>query len=40
MLDAVKVVGDEHADDIVLLINHMLPEMATTLARQRLWARL
>jgi hypothetical protein len=28
-------VGEEQVEDVVLLVNHILPELATTLARQR-----
>ena len=35
VLQATIDVAQEHAEDVVLLINHMLPEMATILARQR-----
>ena len=31
----VKEVGEEQVEDVVILINHMLPELAATLARQR-----
>ena len=30
-----EVVREEQVEDVVMLINHMLPELATTLARQR-----
>ena len=34
VVDLVREVGEEHVEDVVLLVNHMLPELATTLARQ------
>ena len=34
-MEVVKEVGEEQVDDILILINHMLPELAITLARQR-----
>ena len=35
VVEVVKEVAEEQAEDVVLLINHMLPDLATTLARQR-----
>ena len=35
VVEVVKEVGEEQVEDVVILIDHMLPELATTLARQR-----
>ena len=35
VVEVVREVAEDHMEDVVLLIKHMLPEMATTLARQR-----
>ena len=35
VLEVVREVAEEHAEDVVMLINHTLPELAITLARQR-----
>ena len=35
VLEVVKDVGEEQVEDVVILVNHMLPELAITLARQR-----
>jgi hypothetical protein len=35
VLEVVTEVAEEQAEDVMILINHMLPELATTLARQR-----
>ena len=35
VLEVVREVGEEQEEDVIMLINHMLPELATTLARQR-----
>ena len=35
VVEMVKEVAEEQAEDVVLLMNHMLPDLATTLARQR-----
>ena len=35
VVEVMREVGEEQVEDVLLLINHMLPELATTLARQR-----
>ena len=35
VLEVVKEVGEEQVEDVVILVNHMLHELAITLARQR-----
>ena len=35
VVEVVKEVGEEQVEDVVILINHMLPELAATLAPQR-----
>ena len=35
VVEVMREVAEDHMEDVVLLIKHMLPEMATTLARQR-----
>jgi hypothetical protein len=35
VLEVVREVAEEHAEDVVMLVNHTLPELAITLARQR-----
>ena len=35
VLQTVMQVGQEHEDDVVLLVNYFLPKLANTLAKQR-----
>ena len=35
VVEVVREVAEDHMEDVVLLIKHILPEMVTTLARQR-----
>ena len=35
VVESVREAAEEHSEDVALLVKHMLPELATTLARQR-----